>query len=131
MKKIHKSDFVKATMKAVYKTFYRELVRNTPGKGTVADAWEVEMEGDDVVIINREYGQIVRYLEYGTRPHVIKPKNAKSLRFKVGPGDKFAFAKKVNHPGIEARRFVQGVMENPINNQNFEIEFDKEIRKLI
>jgi hypothetical protein len=34
----------------------------------------------------------------GTRPHVIRPKTKKALRW-VGGNGKFAFAREVNHPG--------------------------------
>jgi hypothetical protein len=41
------------------------------------------------------------YQEYGTRPHVIRPRRAKALRFVVG--GRVVFAAKVNHPGNKAR----------------------------
>lgn len=37
------------------------------------------------------------FVHWGTRPHVIEPKDKKALRWPVGGG--FAFAKRVNHPG--------------------------------
>jgi hypothetical protein len=37
------------------------------------------------------------WVHWGTRPHVIKPKNKKALRW-AGSGA-FSFAKKVHHPG--------------------------------
>lgn len=37
------------------------------------------------------------FVHWGTKPHKIKPKNKKMLRFPVG--GKFAFAREVNHPG--------------------------------
>jgi len=37
------------------------------------------------------------FVHDGTRPHVIRPKNKKALRWVSGNG--FAFAKVVNHPG--------------------------------
>lgn len=57
---------------------------------------------------------IVLYLEKGTRPHIIEPKNGKSLAFRAqesgtrkdgtrfGHGDTI-LAKRVHHPGFEAR----------------------------
>ena len=38
------------------------------------------------------------FVVFGTRPHVILPKNGKCLRW-FGPSGKPVFAKKVNHPG--------------------------------
>lgn len=43
------------------------------------------------------------YVEYGTRPHVIKPRRASALRFVAG--GRTVFAKKVNHPGTKPRKF--------------------------
>ena len=37
------------------------------------------------------------FVAFGTRPHTIRPKNKKALRWAVG--GKFAFAKEVRHPG--------------------------------
>ena len=64
------------------------------------------------------------YLEYGTRPHIIRPRNARALRFpgagvattkggrvtaaaarKLGNGA-WAFAKVVHHPGTKAQPFM-------------------------
>jgi hypothetical protein len=39
----------------------------------------------------------------GTRPHVIKPKNKKALRWPAG--GRFAFAKSVNHPGYRGDNY--------------------------
>ena len=44
------------------------------------------------------------FVHFGTKPHVIKPKNKKALRW-VG-GDNFIFAKKVNHPGYKGDPFL-------------------------
>jgi bacteriophage HK97-gp10 putative tail-component len=40
----------------------------------------------------------------GTRPHQIRPRNAKALRFRVG--GRIVYAKVVNHPGTRARPFL-------------------------
>jgi hypothetical protein len=58
------------------------------------------------------------YVEEGTKPHVIKVKNAKALHFKVGGKD--VFVKKVNHPGTRAKPFMQPAAdkERPIYIEN-------------
>lgn len=38
------------------------------------------------------------WVNFGTRPHKIRPKNKSVLRW-VGAGGRFVFAKEVNHPG--------------------------------
>jgi hypothetical protein len=40
----------------------------------------------------------------GTRPHIIRPRRAKALRFRVG--GQVVFAKVVRHPGTRARPFL-------------------------
>jgi len=49
---------------------------------------------------NAEYAP---YLEFGTRPHVIKPVRRKALRFIVNR--KVVFAKRVKHPGTKPSPF--------------------------
>lgn len=41
----------------------------------------------------------------GARPHVIRPRTAKALRFEVG--GRTVFAKMVRHPGMKARPFLR------------------------
>jgi hypothetical protein len=43
-------------------------------------------------------------IDRGARPHVIRPRRAKMLRFVAGGG--VVFARKVNHPGNRAYRFL-------------------------
>lgn len=50
-----------------------------------------------------------KYLEFGTRPHVIVPVRAKMLSW-VQDGQR-RFARKVNHPGNQAFRFLRGTLE--------------------
>ena len=56
-------------------------------------------------------------VEYGTRPHVIKPRKAKALRSpaagsattlggRLKAGGSYAFAKVVHHPGTKAQPFM-------------------------
>jgi hypothetical protein len=68
-----------------------------------------------------------RWIDEGTKPHVITPKVARRLRFKTGytPGSrrgtlkttrgrasgKTVYAKKVNHPGISAREWSKTLLK--------------------
>jgi len=49
---------------------------------------------------------LLEIVEYGSRPHVITPKNSKFLRF-VSSGGDVVFTKKVNHPGTPAVGMVR------------------------
>lgn len=45
----------------------------------------------------------------GTRPHVIRPRQANALRFQVG--SRTVFAKSVHHPGTKARPFLRNAAD--------------------
>lgn len=44
------------------------------------------------------------FVHFGTKPHTIKPKSKKSLRWESG--NNFAFAKQVKHPGYKGDPFM-------------------------
>jgi hypothetical protein len=57
-------------------------------------------------------------IEIGMAPTVIRPKNAKALKFTIG--GKTIFAKKVNHPGFKgSHMFLKGVNWAEANMQEF------------
>ncbi|MFD5788567.1 hypothetical protein ACFWH1_18335 [Streptomyces sp. NPDC127037] len=47
----------------------------------------------------------VRYVLNGTRPHIIRPRRRKALRFEVG--GRVVFAKLVHHPGTKPNNFLK------------------------
>lgn len=49
------------------------------------------------------------YEDQGTRPHVIRPRTKKFLRF-VNRGGQIVFAKQVNHPGTTGSHFIERSM---------------------
>ena len=53
---------------------------------------------------NVEYASAV---EYGTKPHTIRPKKAKMLVWKDRETKKFHAAKEVKHPGTKAQPFLE------------------------
>ena len=56
----------------------------------------IGFDGKNKVIANASYSADI---EYGTKPHVIQPKNANALHFQSDGQD--VFTKKVNHPGTK------------------------------
>ncbi len=55
------------------------------------------------------------YLEEGTKPHVIRPKNRKALRFRIG--GRVIYATIVHHPGTKAGHVLStAVREAGISN---------------
>lgn len=78
-------------------------VRAPVRTGKMRDSIQIKVMSDRVIIgPNVEYAG---YVEFGTEPHVIKPKTAGGvLAFRVG--GKLVFARKVNHPGTQAQPFI-------------------------
>jgi hypothetical protein len=55
----------------------------------------------------------------GTRPHIIRPKQAKALRFKAG--GKTVFARIVHHPGTRARPFLDRALADVARARGYSI----------
>lgn len=71
--------------------------------GRLRQSIQVRVENNRVTVgPDTEYAE---YVEFGTKPHVIEPKNKKALAFKVG--GQMVVVKKVNHPGTKAQPFVR------------------------
>lgn len=85
------AEFSKTTNRFVPRT--RRLITSTKGKAT----------GFEGKLFNEV--SYAGYVHEGTRPHVIKPKSTKSLKFKVGGAT--VFAKKVNHPGYKGDPWIE------------------------
>ena len=52
-----------------------------------------------------EAGLKAWWVNFGTRPHKIRPNKRKALRW-VGAGGRFSFAKEVNHPGYRGDAYL-------------------------
>lgn len=53
------------------------------------------------------------FVHFGTRPHKIRPKDKKALRW-VGAGGRFSFAKEVNHPGYRGDAYLNRAADDAI-----------------
>ena len=54
------------------------------------------------------------YIEYGTRPHIIRPVRARALRFEVD--GEVVFTRLIRHPGTKPQRFIRETAEE-LQNQ--------------
>lgn len=63
--------------------------------------------GGFVVWVNSQYGV---YVDQGTKPHVILPKNKPFLAWKGSDG-KWIFARRVNHPGTKPTYFFTNAVK--------------------
>ena len=68
--------------------------------------------GDMEVIVHTSNIKYARGVEFGTRPHLIKPKNKKALYWK---GAKHP-VKTVNHPGSKAKPYLIPAFESEKDN---------------
>lgn len=86
------------------------------GAGMRLDLWDRDRTNDKLEagthailvgpnrkVKGKSRASVAALLEFGTNPHVIRPKRADKLAFGGGRG----FAKKVRHPGIRPRRFME------------------------
>lgn len=62
------------------------------------------------------------FVNDGTRPHVIRPKNAKALRFRVG--GRIVYARVVNHPGTKPRPFLDRALRDVVRPRGYRIHED-------
>jgi HK97 gp10 family phage protein len=75
--------------------------------GRLRQSIQIRIEGNKVIIgPETEYDA---YVEFGTAPHEIRPKNKKALAFKSGGNT--IIVKKVNHPGTKAQPYVRPAFE--------------------
>ena len=56
------------------------------------------------------------FVHEGTRPHTIKPKTKRALRWVPMAGNSFFFAKEVHHPGTKSDPFLYEALERKRND---------------
>jgi len=77
--------------------------------GELKNSISAKIQGNNIIIEMAPQGE---YIEYGTNPHIITPKNGKALKFNVDGKD--VFTKKVNHPGIRPSPFIRPVIHQKL-----------------
>lgn len=53
------------------------------------------------------------FVEFGTRPHIIRPVRAQALRFETRTGE-VVFTRLVRHPGTKPKRFIRETVEEVV-----------------
>ena len=89
-----------------------EMESRVPVKtGKLRDSLRIEVDPDRVTIgPNQNIADYGGYVEFGTKPHVIRPKKPGGvLVFKMN--GMTVYAKKVHHPGTKAQPFVRPAFE--------------------
>lgn len=64
-----------------------------------------------MVFVDESVAPYGPFVHQGTKPHEIRPKRKKSLRWVPGGGNSFVFARKVNHPGTRQDPFLYDALE--------------------
>jgi len=78
--------------------------------GAMLRSIKLERRGEGYAVTNDEQmAPHARFVHWGTRPHVIRPRRKKALRWVVG--NAFVFARKVNHPGYAGDPFMETARE--------------------
>lgn len=67
------------------------------------------------------------FVEFNTRAHIIRAKNAKYLRFKMG--GQWVFRKSVMHPGTKAQPFMRPALEE--ERPHFIREMNDAVRRVL
>ena len=111
-------EFDEAVEFALREVYLAELIAATPKKTRITSTqWKIKKVDMFKYEIQNDYTTgdgkytIVELLEFGTRPHEIRPVRRKALHWQKGSKD--FFATRVHHPGFEARRFIQRTLDNP------------------
>lgn len=60
-----------------------------------------------------------RHVNDGTGPHIIRPRNAKALRFVVG--GQVVYAKVVHHPGTRANPFLDRALREVVTGHGWRV----------
>lgn len=95
-------------LKAVAEGMQLEMQERAPKK-TGKMARSIRVEFTDPMTVSVTASVIAKYVEYGTKPHVIRPVRAEYLVFKSKSGQ-WVRTKKVNHPGTKAQPFIRPVV---------------------
>lgn len=124
-------------MTKVYLAAFQERVPKN--SSIIAQQWDIEIIGlYEFAIVNPEF-TVITVLEEGRQAGIIRAKNKKFLRFKKPkirkstyrkiPGnqafekDGYIYAKAVNHPGFEARRYIEKLLNDEALYSEFQETF--------
>jgi len=89
-----------------------ELVRVCPvDTGYLKNSISVVRRGMVLLITMPDYAL---YVEFGTPPHIIKPRRKKALRFDVG--GESVVVRSVRHPGTMAQPFIRNTIRTKLKS---------------
>lgn len=80
----------------------------TESQQTLADDIQVFSDSESVQVGSRN--EILKFLEWGVRPHIIEPDTADALAWENDEGET-VFATKVHHPGFEPYSHMRSAVD--------------------
>lgn len=89
-------------------------LRASIGPATYSRTWTLRPQATIAADVS-----YARYVHDGTRPHVIRPRNAQVLRFRVGT--RWVFARVVHHPGTRPRPFLDRALAEVTAGRGYRI----------
>ena len=96
--------------------------------GALARSLFLRPEGEDAWIIghNQQTAPHALFVHWGTRAHIIRPRDKKALRWPSGQGagTRFLFAQFVRHPGYEGDPWLVKAADNAVQ------QFDAIVRRV-
>ena len=96
--------------------------------GALARSLRLRPEGDSAWIIDHDlqHAPHAVFVHWGTRPHVIRPKDKKALRWVAGSGSAtgFVFSRFVRHPGYAGDAWLVKGAEEAVR------QFDAVVRRV-
>ena len=117
------NELLKKILPDVARQMQNELTLICPvDTGRLKNSIKVQVYEKGIVITMVDYG---KFVEFGSPPHIITPKNKKALKFEVGKkerlsgnkkGKTIVFAKKVKHPGTRPNPFIRNTIQNKLQN---------------
>ncbi len=84
-----------------------QSIRAEQVEGSFAEGFTISMLAGGMRV------QYAAHVEWGTRPHIIRARNARMLRFTMGGRD--VFRRSVRHPGTRPYRFMQNALNAKVS----------------
>ena len=100
---------------------YQHVLDFVPTRtGKLRGSIRIERHGDEYhVVAGSRLAYYAPFVEFGTRPHIIRPRRARVLRFEVR--GKLIYARIVHHPGSRPIRFMEDALDRTLMELDYMI----------
>ena len=118
---------LKGLAQVAFDTAQRQVDTHTQ-TGALARSLRLRSDGEGGWIIghDQQHAPYAPFVHWGSRPHIIRPREKKSLRWPSGQGGKtgFVFAKWVRHPGYAGDAWLVQAADEAVR------QFDAIVRRV-